>query len=230
MTSVDQNASRVIAIGDIHGCDHALELLLDEIQPAKNDTIIVLGDIVDRGPNSARVVEMLMQLSDHANLKLIMGNHEEMMLSAINAGDRSGMWMAHGGKETLASYGGRADEIPPWHLTFLSEALDYCETDTHIFVHGKLEPDLPLTDQTPDWLRWAKLLGFEPPWHDGRTVVCGHTSQSSGVPLVLPGWICIDTNAYGGGMLTALDISTNEFIQTSQEGEVLRELYVGDLR
>ncbi len=73
--------SRVIAIGDIHGCDVALETLLDAIDPRPEDLIITLGDIVDRGPNSRRSLDLLIDLRDRCQYIGILGNHEEMMLS-----------------------------------------------------------------------------------------------------------------------------------------------------
>ena len=76
-------SERLIAVGDIHGCKTALDRLLDSIQPAANDTIVTLGDYIDRGPDSRGVIDRLIQLGSEAHYITLMGNHEEMMLNVV---------------------------------------------------------------------------------------------------------------------------------------------------
>ncbi|MGQ0634727.1 MAG: metallophosphoesterase family protein [Planctomycetaceae bacterium] len=215
-------AGRTLAIGDIHGCDTALETLLRALAPTPADTLVVLGDIVDRGPDSRRAIELLLEYRERCRLVLILGNHEEMMLEAlvVAVDTWTDDWLRFGGAATLSSYGGADADVPPAHLEFLDSGLDYFETDTELFVHANLEPGVPLDEQSPEWLRWTHLSGHERPHSSGKRVICGHTPQKEGVPVVLPGWVGIDTFVWGGGWLTALDVGSNEYLQTNQGGEI----------
>jgi serine/threonine protein phosphatase 1 len=211
---------RTLAIGDIHGCQLALRKLLEQIQPTAEDNVVLLGDVVDRGPATREVIEQILDLQNKCRLIFIMGNHEEMMLSALAGGEWANSWPSYGGIATVASYGGDEKQIPAEHLEFLRTGLDYWENESAVFVHANLEPRVPLEQQHPEWLRWTHLSGFERPLPSGKQVICGHTPQKSGNPLVLSDWVCIDTFACGGGWLTCLDPATDEFIQTNQLGEL----------
>ncbi len=204
-------------MGDIHGCDVALDALLDRLALTADDTLVVLGDAVDRGPNTRRVVERLMQAASTCRLIFILGNHEEMMLDAL-AGGPWDAWLGYGGQETLDSYGGDPNAIPQAHLDFLASGLDYWETPTDIFIHANLEPGVPLEKQTPEWLRWTRLTGLEKPHPSGRRVLCGHTPNPEGIPRVFDGWVCLDTAVCRGGFLTALDVTTDVLYQTDRSG------------
>lgn len=223
---------RTIAIGDIHGCDVALETILRSVAPTEKDTVIVLGDVVDRGPNTRRAIDLLIELQRKTDLVFLMGNHEEMLL---NIAFRTGQglmddWLAFGGQETLDSYGGKLKNIPPEHLDFLASQISFDETETEIFVHAVVDPEQPLEEQPPGIMRWGRLTGNESPHCSGKRVVCGHTCQQSGVPLVFDGWVCIDTWVYGDGYLTCLDVENNIVWQASQHGELIgeRPLTMGD--
>jgi len=211
--------SRILAIGDIHGCDTALDVLLEHVQPASDDLLVILGDVVDRGPGSSRVIERLLQLREVCRLVFILGNHEEMMLDALSGGRWSSSWPIHGGRATLQSYGGDREQIPPGHLAFLRGGLPYFETGSTIFVHANLLPWVPLDQQAGNWLRWTHLSGSEQPHPSGKRVICGHTPQRSGHPLAFPGWVCIDTLACAGGWLTCMNVGSDEIWQTNQLGE-----------
>jgi serine/threonine protein phosphatase 1 len=213
-------AERTLAIGDIHGCDVAFETLLSRLAPASGDTVVVLGDLVDRGPGSRQVIERMLALSRQCQLVMILGNHEEMMLDALSRGEWAEDWLRYGGLATVASYGGNPRNIPAEHLNFLETGVSFLETAREIFVHANLQPDVPLEEQVADWLRWTHLSGHERPHPSGKRIICGHTPQRSGTPLVVPGWACIDTFACGGGWLTGLDVGTNDFVQTNQAGEI----------
>ena len=210
---------RTLAIGDIHGAHVALETLLDVVQPTMDDTVVVLGDVVDRGPGTKQVVERLMRLRDECNLVFIKGNHEEMMLSALRKEKWTISWSAYGGAEAVASYGGDPNDIPESHLAFLNSGGDYHETDETIFIHANLEPGKSIDQQVSYWLRWTHLDGDERPHSSGKRIVCGHTRQTSGVPAVLDGWVCLDTFACGDGWLTCLDVESDIVHQANQAGE-----------
>ncbi len=138
--------ARTIAIGDIHGCSDALASLLRTIDPRPGDTIITLGDYVDKGHDSKGVLDMLIELSGRCRLVPILGNHEEQMLKARDDKAEFKWWMEFGGTATLDSYGssGQIDLVLDEHFHFLESCLPYFETEKHFFTHGNYDPDLPL--------------------------------------------------------------------------------------
>jgi serine/threonine protein phosphatase 1 len=212
-------AGRLLAIGDIHGCDVALEVLLEELEPTSEDTIVVLGDVIDRGPNSRRCMEQLLELQKRSQLINILGNHEEMFLDALSGGRWEMTWLQNGGLEMLDSYGGELEKIPAGHLDFIRTWRDYFEDDYDIFCHATPHFDIPMNEQPSEFLRWNRITGREPPHQSGKRTICGHTSQRNGVPLVFPGWVCLDTNAYGPrGALSALDVINDVVFQAEQSG------------
>ncbi len=212
-------AARTIAIGDIHGCHLALEKLLEQLNISPGDTVVVLGDVVDRGPGTKQSIDQLLQLENSCALIFLTGNHEEMMLDSRQGNRIEQAWLRYGGQDTLDSYGGGYKMIPDAHWAFLEAGRNYWETDSEIFTHASLEPGVPLPDQTVEWLRWTRLTGDETPRECGRRVICGHTNLTKGEPLVMEGWVCIDTWCYGRQYLTALDLTSNLVYQAKQTGE-----------
>jgi serine/threonine protein phosphatase 1 len=215
---------RLIAIGDIHGCSAALASLLEAIAPDAGDTIVTLGDYVDRGPNSREVIEILAALSQRTNLIAIQGNHEQMMLEVIRGEAPYHGWVQHGGIDTLDSYGftGRLDFLPPEHEAFFDSMVDYYETDTHFFLHANYEEDLPLDDQEIDVIRWRSLRdGIPGPHISGKIAVVGHTANPDGQIMDLGHLLAIDTYCYGGGVLTAMDVKSGHIWQASEEGRLV---------
>jgi serine/threonine protein phosphatase 1 len=141
-----QTVSRTIAIGDIHGCSIALEALMDAINPQSDDTIVPLGDYVDRGIDSKGVLDQLIELQDRCNLVPILGNHDQMMLHAQDGRSDFQFWLNCGGDAALDSYGstGKLDLIPRNHIRFVESCRLYFETDTHIFLHANYKPDVSI--------------------------------------------------------------------------------------
>jgi serine/threonine protein phosphatase 1 len=216
--------ARVLAIGDIHGCLTALDTLLGFVQPSAADQLIFLGDYVDRGPDTKGVLDRLIELKARGNVVCLRGNHEIMMCGARGGWDDFRFWTQVGGVEALDSYSTPAtsvaiDSVPSSHWTFMERLQDCHETETHIFVHANLKPELPLNEQKTEWLHWQAI---QPSWHrphvSGKTMICGHTQQRSGEPLVLERAICIDTWAYGEGWLTGLDVLSGEYWQANEFG------------
>lgn len=218
---------RLIVVGDIHGCHVALQTLLNRWQLQRADQLVVLGDAIDRGPQSRQVLNLLVELDDSCQLTFVLGNHEEMLLDVL-AGERPDTWLHHGGAATLESYGGDLTDIPERHLELLGRAVDYWESPTTICIHANLEPGVALVDQSPHWLRWQRLTGMEYPHPSGKMVLCGHTGQRSGLPLVGDGWICLDTLAFAGKFLTCLEVNTGRFLQANQIGG-FREFTLNEL-
>ena len=218
------NSGRLIAIGDIHGCSKALESLLEAINPGPDDTIVTLGDYVDRGPDSRGVIDLLVKLSKQTNLVALQGNHEQMMLEVISGEAPYQVWVQHGGVETLDSYGfdGRLDFLPPEHVEFFSSMVDYFETDTHFFVHANYDADLPFDQQDVEVIRWRSLRdGIPDPHFSGKIAVVGHTANREAQIFDLGYLIALDTFCYGGGLLTAMDMKTGEVWQASEEGRLV---------
>jgi serine/threonine protein phosphatase 1 len=216
-------SSRVIAIGDVHGCARALRALLERIGPQPDDIVIPLGDCIDRGPESRQVIEHLLALREHCRLVPILGNHEEMMLNFLDGRPQPDDWLECGGAATLASYGSPRDgsAIPPDHIAFIRAWGDCFETPSHFFVHGSYEPTRPLTEQHWQTLRWHSLRFGIPAAHiSGRTAIVGHTSLKDGEILDIGHLICVDTYCWGGGWLTALDTSTGQSWQADREGRL----------
>jgi len=216
-------SERLIAIGDIHGCKLALDRLLESIQPTPQDTVVTLGDYVDRGPDSRGVIDRLIKLGRETQHIGLMGNHEEMMLGVVKRQLPHDSWVRHGGVDTLDSYefGGSLDFLPDSHLEFFESLRQFHEERDHFFTHAAYAPKVPLEEQTADMLLWHSLHDLVPSPHlSGKIAVVGHTARKEGEILDLGHLICIDTFCYGGGWLTALDLYSGQSWQASKEGEM----------
>jgi serine/threonine protein phosphatase 1 len=215
---------RTIVIGDIHGCLQALDAILAAIRPQPNDTLVTVGDYVDRGPDSKGVIERLLSLREQVHLVPLLGNHEEMMLDALEKRIEPFGWLNHGGAQTLESYGftGDTNVVPETHLELLRNLQTYFENDTHFVVHANYDPRLPLAEQPTELLRWVKLTERMPGPHvSGKIAVVGHTHDRQGEILKLPHLICLDTYCYGGRWLTAMDLDSQMVWQATREGELV---------
>ncbi|MBC8351325.1 MAG: serine/threonine protein phosphatase [Planctomycetes bacterium] len=214
---------RTIAIGDIHGCAKALAALIDVIEPTEDDVIVPLGDYVDRGPESRAVVDLLIELVDRCQLVPLLGNHEAMMLDALESAEVREFWYGVGGRETVESYGGSLDELPFEHSVFLRGLNRYYETDSHMFVHANYDASLTLDQQPDRLLLWEHVVHTLPPRHcSGKTAIVGHTPQGTGEILDMDYLVCIDTYCVGGGWLTALDVESGTVWQANRDGELRR--------
>lgn len=214
---------RHLAIGDIHGCFHALTTLVDYVPLADDDVIVALGDYVNRGPHSSAVLDWLIACEQSRRLVALRGNHEVMTLDARDNQERWQRWLENGGDATLASYSppddrGRLSDIPDAHWDFLERTRGWFELPTHFFVHANAYPEIPLSEQPDHMLYWEKF-DDPPPHESGKIMVCGHTSQKSGLPLNIGHAVCIDTWAYGRGWLTCLDVASGRFWQANQQGD-----------
>lgn len=223
-------AGRTIAIGDIHGCADALAALIDALAPGREDTVVTLGDYIDRGPHSRCVLDQVIALADICRLIPLLGNHEELLLDALRDISTLKRWLSlGGGADTLRSYGWRpggprralADWIPRPHREFVARCLSYYETSTHLFVHAGYVPELPLPQQPGLALRWRVTdPATAKPHHSGKIAIVGHTPQQSGDVLDLGFLLCIDTNCARGGWLTGLEIDTGRIWQVDLSGRL----------
>ena len=211
---------RLLAIGDIHGCLRALDAILEMVHPEPDDLIVFLGDYVDRGPNSRGVLDRLIQLRDRCRCVFLRGNHDQMMLDGRNNYIAQEEWLHCGGRATLDSYNGTLDDVPDAHWRFLEDTQATYEADTHFFVHANAFPEIPLDEQPEYMLFWEKLQAtWSTPHTSGKTMVCGHSAQKSGVPLDLGHAVCIDTFVYGTGWLSCLEVRSGQVWQARQTGE-----------
>lgn len=219
------DASRTIAVGDVHGCAQALAALVEAIDLQPADALVVLGDVVDRGPDSRGALELLIELAARRRVAFILGNHEQMLLDAVDGLMPIQEWLAYGGAATLDSYGKNfgVNGVDPRHIEFLRTWDDYFETPGHFFAHANYLSNWPLASQPWDELRWQSLVDRTPTLHQsGKTAVLGHTSQKDGEILNLGYLVCIDTYCCGGRWLTALDVGTGDVWQSNEAGDIRR--------
>ncbi len=228
---------RVYAIGDIHGRADLLDDLLARIDAdhaarvQKRRLIVVLGDLIDRGPDSAGVVERIMGLAG-PDVRVLAGNHEELMLLTLE-GDREAakVFARAGGRETILSYGvseeayERADfgemidlmraNIPPRHVDFMKGLEDLVEIGDYAFVHAGIRPGVPLDEQRPEHLRWIRAGFLDHKQPHPRMIVHGHTITETVDER--SNRIGIDTGAYASGVLTAIGLDGEDrwFIATA---------------
>lgn len=214
---------RRIIIGDVHGHYEGLMTLLESIAPGSDDQIYFLGDLIDRGPNSAQVVSFV-QESGYACL---LGNHEQLMLDALPDGrtfpPALQAWLYSGGKATVASYGDAGILLD--HVEWMKTLPTYLDLGDLWLVHAGVHPRLPLEAQTTQefcWIRDEFHSSYKPYFPD-KLIITGHTITFT-LPKVAPGelaqgqgWLDIDTGAYHpkSGWLTAVDMTTRRVYQAN---------------
>jgi serine/threonine protein phosphatase 1 len=205
--------NKIFAIGDIHGCLEKLKELMSGIDiDSQNDTLIFIGDYIDRGRFGREVIDYVIGLqNEYKNLVCLLGNHENMFLRYLEGVDEN-MYLINGGINTLRSYEiilsddteKRKSRIPADHQIFFKSLLPYYETEDYIFVHAGLRPRLPLKEQTIDDLLWIRYEFLESENDFGKIVVFGHTPLTN--PLIDKNKIGIDTGAVYGGKLTCVEL------------------------
>lgn len=233
---------RIYAIGDVHGRRDLLDRLLlmigqdDAGRPPAQTTLIFLGDYVDRGPDSAGVVDLLRQFATdrEVDARFLAGNHEEVFLLALGGDERATrLFCRIGGRETVLSYGIAADDyeqmsysevsarlqalVPEAHRAFLTGLEDMIVIGDYAFVHAGIRPGVALAEQRQEDLRWIREPFLN---HRGRlekVVVHGHTIS---LEVEMPGHrIGLDTGAFQTDRLTALGLEGAErwTLQTEPE-------------
>jgi serine/threonine protein phosphatase 1 len=202
--------SLTYAIGDIHGCLDKLRGLLvqcEEHAEGRPATFVFVGDYIDRGPQSAAVIDCLIDLKSRHGQRVVtlMGNHEAMALAAIDGAGPVDLWLAQGGLATLESYGAAAlDELPSEHVAWL-RALPLSHDDgRRFFVHAGVDPAAPLDAQNEFDLLWIREPFLSHRGDYGRLIVHGHTPLPDGLPDLRDNRLNLDTAAVFGGPLTAV--------------------------
>lgn len=232
---------RVYAVGDIHGCADLLDQLMTLIDaddlargPAQT-TLIFLGDIVDRGPASAAVIERLRGMAEtREDVRFLLGNHEEIFLGALDGEPKAlRLFCRIGGRETVLSYGMAAAEyerldyeelihrletlVPAEHRAFVAGFEDMIVIGDYVFVHAGVRPDTPLDRQRTSDLRWIRDPFLDHRSTLEKTVVHGHTMTDQIERRSHR--IGIDTGAYSSGRLTALGLEGDSSWHLQTNGE-----------
>lgn len=219
---------RQIIIGDVHGHYQALMSLLDAIAPRSGDEIYFLGDLIDRGPHSAKVVDFVIE----NHYSCLLGNHEQMLLDVASQGEIAGEllqgWLYSGGQATLASYD---YDIPQRHLDWMASLPLYLDLGEIWLVHAGVHPEMPLHQQTSEQFCWIReeFHQMREPYFTDKLIVTGHTITFT-FPGVKPGqlalgvgWLDIETGAYhsNSGWLTGLDVTHSQVFQVhTRQGRV----------
>jgi serine/threonine protein phosphatase 1 len=223
---------RAYVVGDVHGRLDLLEELLAKIhaelqhKPSRKTLLVFVGDLIDRGPSSAQVIERLRTYRrEGIRTVFLLGNHEEVLLRILR-GDAQLItkWRWFGGSECLQSYGidpaelaHRPDQqalelvregIPAEHVEFLESFVDSCRFGDYLFVHAGIRPGIELDQQSQSDLRWIREPFLYDETDHGFVVVHGHTITSDVDERT--NRIGIDTGAYRTGVLTALAIEGPE--------------------
>ena len=211
---------KLFAIGDIHGCVDKMDAMMSRINiNPERDTLVLIGDYIDRGPDSRKVVDSIISIRKKIkHVVCLLGNHEQMLLDYHLHRKNEEMFLMNGGNVTAFSYGltrtdaGVIMDIPQTHIDFFSSLHLFYETDKFIFVHAGLKPGVPLAQQKQIDLLWIReeFINTDQPLE--KTVVFGHTPFVS--PLVGKDRIGIDTGAVFGGKLTCVELTEMKFYQT----------------
>lgn len=210
---------RLFAIGDVHGCLFQLEkLFLRANINVKKDTVVFIGDYIDRGPDSKGVVDFILELREESDrIICLLGNHERMLLDYLRGGPYAGIYLYNGGDATLTSYGARRRPegyevaLPDDHQVFYDSLLSLYETERYLFVHAGFRPGIPLDAQDPEDLIWIRHEFIMSRYDFGKTVVFGHTPLNR---VHIDDYkIGIDTGAVYGGVLTCIELPSMTIYQ-----------------
>lgn len=221
---------RTIVIGDVHGCDTALRALLEKVKPGAEDTLVMLGDLFDRGPDSFQVFETVRQLADSMGERFILlrGNHEDYLLQPKLSFAQRMMWDHVGRGATMQSFkahGGKMEDAIPWikehcslywrgagiqcvHAGLLMDPLEVNDTQTLIHDHH-----IALRNMYTGPLTIVGHIALEAPvWFTGDGETVEKLPYSEWTALPDHGMICIDTGCGKGGNLTAMIVEDGKYM------------------
>jgi serine/threonine protein phosphatase 1 len=225
---------KTFVIGDIHGAHRALMECL-ELSGFENgkDQLICLGDAYDGWPDVYEVMETLLGVK---NLVYILGNHDYWALQWMKSGFQDMNWIKQGGDATVRSYKSRKMDR---HMRFLEETMFYYEPDNKLFVHGNVDPNMPIHKQNKTNLLWERSLVYKIMEGYGEEstkkkytsydeVYLGHTpTLNFGTTLPIHSgevWL-LDTGAgWNNGVLTIMDIDTKEYFQSKKVDQLYPEV------
>ena len=223
---------RLLVMGDVHGQLEKMQLVLTRCNYSPEiDRLVLLGDYVDRGPNSRRVVAEVLRLTQMGAIALY-GNHEDLMRRALLNRKQGNInpenleqWFANGGETTLESYRAHTDTLDE-HLAFFAELPRWVEMDGYLFVHAGIRPGRAIEQQSAHdliWIREDYILNYSGP----QNVVAGHTPvqylkryelidniDDATQPLIRNHKYFLDTGAAWNGPLTLMDLLSGEYWQS----------------
>lgn len=214
--------SRIIAIGDIHGCANTLhKLIWDEIRIRKSDTIYCIGDYIDRGPDSKGVIDLIIDLRKKGyQIRTLRGNHEQLMLDSAKDRQAHLDWYLNGGDTTLKSFGVSSfRDFKSEYKDFFSRTRFYYTNGPYIFVHAGLNlgPEDPFEDRHA--MMWIRNFTIDKQKLGDRKIIHGHTPKPLKV-IVNPEREdvynldagCVYKDRLGHGYLVALNLTDGEWI------------------
>ena len=225
-------SNKRLVIGDVHGHYDALCSLLAEIGSNNDDEIYFLGDLIDRGPQSAQVVDFVID----NEYQCILGNHEIMLLEALGREQLNHQafqsWLKNGGNATVMSYG---HKMPPReHIEWMKSLPFYFDLGDYWLVHAGVDPRKHLTQQSPEQFCWIRreFHRATQPYFEDKIIIIGHTITFTfdgikpGKVAQGQGWLGIDTGVYhhGQGWLTAFDLNESVIYQVDSFGKKFRSL------
>lgn len=219
-----QVVRRRFVVGDVHGCSRTLRKLVeDAIKPGPDDILYLLGDYIDRGPDSKGVLDYLMELfmGDY-DLRPLRGNHEQLLLDAIDDPEAFTIWKGNGGYGTLQEFGvSHPRELPRRYLDFLNIMPLMHLLDDYVLVHAGLDfrNGSPISETSPRDLLWSRDYRVDPAKLGGRTLVTGHSrtplfairNSLQGCHINLDNG-CFSKGELGEGALAALNLDSRELI------------------
>jgi serine/threonine protein phosphatase 1 len=177
-------------IGDIHGCAETTKALVEQVLiPAKGDTLVFVGDYIDRGSNSKAVVDYMLQLMQNTEIKVVSlrGNHEQMLLDAMTNAESFETWMFNHGESTLRSYGldpsqinagNLSESLPQNHLKFLRSTTFYYESGDYLAVHAGFDFNHHDFKKNREAMLWTRQMVPDLTATQGKTIIHGHTPLS----------------------------------------------------
>jgi len=238
--------TRAYAVGDVHGRLDLFTAMIEAIladnaaRGPASTTLVLLGDLIDRGPESAGVLDAARDLRDNpppgiAKVHILLGNHEEMLLESLERVEVLRQFTAHGGKETILSLGVSEDAysaatweellallraaVPTAMQAFLRGMEHMVRLGDYAFVHAGIKPGVPLETQSASDLRWIREPFLSSPDNHGAVIVHGHSITDD--PVLRPNRIGIDTGAYASGRLTALVLEdTRRWLLTASASDL----------
>jgi serine/threonine protein phosphatase 1 len=220
---MSQLTQRRIVIGDVHGHYDGLMTLLEMIAAGSGDQVYFLGDLIDRGPQSAQIVEFVRQSS----YACLLGNHEQLLLESFPRGEVNDpamqAWLYSGGRATISSY--NDVDLLMEHMQWIRTLPLYLDLDDLWLVHAGVHPEMPIDKQTSHELCWIRedFHSIRTPYFTDKLIITGHTITFT-LPGVAPGelaqgrgWLDIDTGAYHprSGWLTGVDMTHRKAYQVN---------------
>lgn len=169
--------SRTIAISDIHGCFLTLEKLLENIDYQPTDHLVILGDLIDRGPRSKEVLDLFLSLKAKGQrLTILRGNHEVMLLDALRNPATESRFIFAGGDATLRSFGvKRVRDLPLHYLELIKSTINFYQDEYALYVHAALNFENDDLFEDTYSMFWVRTMAIDPVRTAGRPVIHGHT-------------------------------------------------------